>query len=73
MLTGHPFIIATNNYKFKAQGSLDVRVEASASLRALAVAFMKRLLSFAAIMVDNSIKFAIPLIIRNAAYIFVCK
>ena len=38
-MTGHPFITAPN--KFAAQGSLDVMVEASAALRALAVALMK--------------------------------
>jgi fumarate hydratase class II len=38
-LTGHPFITAPN--KFAAQGSLDAMVNASAALRALAVALMK--------------------------------
>jgi len=38
-LTGHPFVSAPN--KFAAQGSLDVVVNASAALRALAVALMK--------------------------------
>ncbi|MGO8948368.1 MAG: class II fumarate hydratase [Ktedonobacterales bacterium] len=38
-LTGQPFVTAPN--KFAAQGSLDAMVNASASLRALAVALMK--------------------------------
>ena len=38
-LTGHPFVSAPN--KFAAQGSLDAMVNASAALRALAVALMK--------------------------------
>ena len=38
-LTGHPFVSAPN--KFAAQGSLDAMVNASATLRALAVALMK--------------------------------
>jgi fumarate hydratase class II len=38
-LTGHPFVTAPN--KFAAQGSLDAMVNASAALRALAVALMK--------------------------------
>jgi fumarate hydratase class II len=38
-LTGHPFVTAPN--KFAAQGSLDAMVNASAGLRALAVALMK--------------------------------
>jgi fumarate hydratase, class II len=38
-LTGKPFVTAPN--KFAAQGSLDAMVNASASLRALAVALMK--------------------------------
>jgi fumarate hydratase class II len=38
-LTGHPFFTAPN--KFAAQGSLDAMVNASASLRGLAVALMK--------------------------------
>jgi fumarate hydratase class II len=38
-LTGHPFVTAPN--KFAAQGSLDSMVNASAGLRALAVALMK--------------------------------
>ena len=38
-LTGHPFVSAPN--KFAAQGSLDAMVNASASLRSLAVALMK--------------------------------
>jgi fumarate hydratase class II len=37
--TGHPFVTAPN--KFAAQGSLDAMVNASAALRALAVALMK--------------------------------
>ena len=37
--TGHPFVSAPN--KFAAQGSLDAMVNASAALRALAVALMK--------------------------------
>jgi len=38
-LTGHPFVSAPN--KFAAQGSLDAMVNASAALRAFAVALMK--------------------------------
>ncbi len=38
-LTGQPFVTAPN--KFAAQGSLDAMVDASAALRALAVALMK--------------------------------
>ena len=38
-LTGHPFITAPN--KFAAQGSLDAMVNASATLRSLAVVLMK--------------------------------
>jgi fumarate hydratase class II len=38
-LTSHPFVTAPN--KFAAQGSLDAMVNASAALRALAVALMK--------------------------------
>jgi fumarate hydratase class II len=38
-LTSHPFVTAPN--KFAAQGSLDAMVNASASLRALAVSLMK--------------------------------
>jgi fumarate hydratase class II len=38
-LTGHPFVSAPN--KFAAQGSLDAMVNASAALRAMAVALMK--------------------------------
>jgi fumarate hydratase class II len=38
-LTGHPFVSAPN--KFAAQGSLDAMVNASAAMRALAVALMK--------------------------------
>jgi fumarate hydratase class II len=38
-MTGHPFVTAPN--KYAAQGSLDAMVEASAALRALAVALMK--------------------------------
>ena len=38
-LTGYPFVTAPN--KFAAQGSLDALVAVSASLRALAVSFMK--------------------------------
>ncbi|SHF40335.1 fumarase, class II [Seinonella peptonophila] len=38
-LTNHPFITATN--KYAAQASLDAMVQASASIRSLAVAFIK--------------------------------